>query len=318
MLFRKDPVSERTGAKKGRCFMLHEEIMKYVPENLKESVRSTYIDELGYLIFLTDDYVVNTSGINLGYIMFKMSPDVNIPYYFNHVYKIEEAPEQEREEEEEEPEELSEEEFKELDQLTDEDLAGIHDPNVDYDEYVGNTEIDVQTDTFNPDDCVISLGINLYLPCKSRTEYEDKCIEFTKNTLNDTYNALCQIAYIVGNSLGYNVTKTDVDVRYSATSCSPFDYYCFEQEREEETSVDLIKDRKTEYVDDYHVRFLRSEMIIIQQALHYYASNHSLHNEHKLIFEYVSKLVDMAVLCEYDSAVFHVDCDPSPDDELLF
>ena len=99
--------------------MLHEEIMKYVPENLKESVRSTYIDELGYLIFLTDDYVVNTSGINLGYIMFKMSPDVNIPYYFNHVYKIEEAPEQEREEEE--PEELSEEEFKELDQPTDVD-----------------------------------------------------------------------------------------------------------------------------------------------------------------------------------------------------
>lgn len=271
--------------------MLHEEIMKYVPEEMKKAVKNTYIDEYGYWIWFTDDYVVNTSGLDLQFYYMHDLTAHHVSYCFEHVRKVSESSEQEREEEEEEEEEEEPEEL---------------------------SENDVQTDTFNPDDCVITLGINLYLPCKSRTEYEDKCIEFTKNTLNDTYNALCQIAYIVGNSLGYNLTKTDVDVRYSTTSCSPFDYYCSEQEREEETAVDLIKDRKTEYVDDYHVRFLRSEMIIIQQALHYYASNHSLHNEHKLIFEYVSKLVNMAVLREYDSAVFHVDCDPSPDDELPF
>ena len=288
--------------------MLHEEIMKYVPEEMKKAVKKTDIDEYGYWIWFTDDYVVNTSGRDLQFYYMHDLTAHHVSYCFEHVRKVSESSEQEREEEE----------FKELDQLTDEDLAGIHDPNDDYDEYVGNAENDVQTDTFNPDDCVITLGINLYLPCKSRSEYEEKCIEFTKTTLNDTYNALCQIAYIVGISLGYNLTKTDVDVSYRTTSYPPFDDYCFEQEREEETAVDLIKDRKTEYVDDYHVRFLRSEMIIIQQALHYYASNHSLHNEHKLIFEYVSKLVNMAVLREYDSAVFHVDCDPSPDDEFPF
>ena len=244
-------------------------------------VINVIIDEYGvtFISGLYPTQFLNLSHRSLSFVL--------PPYVISYLLSSGETPEQEEETEEE---------------LTDEDLAGIHSP----------------VDEYNEDDCVISLGINLYLPCKSRTEYEDKCIEFTKNTLNDTYNALCQIAYIVGNSLGYNLTKTDVDVRYSTTSCSPFDYYCSEQEREEETAVDLIKDRKTEYVDDYHVRFLRSEMIIIQQALHYYASNHSLHNEHKLIFEYVSKLVNMAVLREYDSAVFHVDCDPSPDDEFPF
>ena len=247
--------------------MLHEEIMKYVPEEMKKAVKNTYIDEYGYWIWFTDDYVVNTSGLDLQFYYMHDLTAHHVSYCFEHVRKVSESSEQEREEEEEEEEEEEPEEL---------------------------SENDVQTDTFNPDDCVITLGINLYLPCKSRTEYEDKCIEFTKNTLNDTYNALCQIAYIVGNSLGYNLTKTDVDVRYSTTSCSP------------------------SFFDDYHVRFLRSEMIIIQQALYYYASHHSLHNEHKLIFEYVSKLVNMAVLREYDSAVFHVDCDPSPDDELPF
>ena len=58
-------------------------------------------------------------------------------------------------------------------------------------------------------------------------------------------------------------------------------------------------------------------MIMIQRALYYYGANHSLHNEDKLLFEYVSKLVNMAVLREYDSAVLHVDCDPSPDDDWL-
>ena len=163
--------------------MLHNEIMKYVPEGMKKAIRKTDIDDNGYWIFFTDDYVVNTYGQDLKfYRMYKLTAD-NVAYCFEHIRKVSEAP---------------------------------------------------------------------------------------------------------------------------------------EQEREEENTDDLTEDRKTEYYDDYHVRFFHSEMIIIQKALYYYGANNTLHNEDKLLFEYVSKLVNMAVLREYDSAVLHVDDDPSSDDELPF
>ena len=77
-------------------------------------------------------------------------------------------------------------------------------------------------------------------------------------------------------------------------------------------------DRVNETADDYHVRFLRSEMIMIQKALYYYGMNQSLHNEDKLLFESVSKLVNMAAAREFDSVVLHVDPDPDDDDEFPF